>query len=89
MTPTRRTRTAADAQHYEAIRDEYARDGYAVVSEGEATVTLRYRDHGGVLAHLGIFLFFGWWTVGLANLGYALWRRYASTDVVEVERAYD
>jgi len=86
MTPTRRTRRPDGPNQYRQVLDEYEQQGYDITDLGDATTTLRYRDHGGVVAHLLLFLFVGWWTLGLANLAYALWRRHATKDVVEVER---
>ena len=86
MTRQRNTRTARSPEHYDRILHEYESLGYTVVNDGEATTTLRYRDHGGVFAHAIILLFVGWWTAGLANLAYALYRRHESTHYVEIER---
>lgn len=78
-----RTREVLPSNRETAIED-YKRDGYAVVRDGDDRTVLRYRDHGGLLAHAVIFVLLGLWTLGLANLVYAAYRRHVSTDHVEV-----
>jgi len=52
------------------VIDDYITQGYDVKSRGEASARLHESDYGTVVAHILIFVFFGWWTLGLANLLY-------------------
>lgn len=79
-----RTRTCQSDAERQRVVDEFQLRGYRVVSDLPDTTILRQRDHGGAIAHVLLFLFVGWWTLGLANLVYALYRRAASKTVVEV-----
>jgi hypothetical protein len=86
---TARTRTVDGERQRELVIEEYTMRGYRVVEEGEGSTVLRRRDHGGLAAHLLLFLVVGWWTLGLANLVYALYRRINSAEgvIVRVEEA--
>lgn len=79
-----RTIRVPDDHALDARRDELERDGYRVVDETPASVTLARRDHGSLAWHLFMFIATFWWTAGLGNLLYALYRRYDSLDRVEV-----
>ena len=81
MTRTRHVGTPADLSDAVA---EYRADGYALKRQGTRSARLARRDHGGIGAHLLVFLVLGWWSVGLFNVAYALFRRYYSYDEVEV-----
>jgi len=83
MTPAR-TRTVDSERNRELVIEEYAKEGYQVVEADGRTTTLRRRDHGSLWAHLAILLFLGWWTLGVANLVYAVYRRIASAEGVIV-----
>lgn len=82
-----RTRTVADRAEYERVVDEYLRDGYTALDHTDGRATLRKRDHGSLLTHLAVFFTVGFWTLGLANLLYALYRRWNASDTVCVEVA--
>jgi hypothetical protein len=86
MTPAR-TRTVDSDRERELVIEEHTMQGYRIVKQGERTTTLRRRDHGSLGAHLLVFIVLGWWTLGLANLIYALYRRVASAEgvIVRVE----
>jgi hypothetical protein len=84
-----RTRTCQSDAERQRVVDEFQHEGYAVVSDLPDTTVLRKRDHGSLLAHVVLFLVIGWATLGLLNLGYALYRRAVSKTVVEVTVADD
>ena len=79
-----RTIRVADDYELDARRDDHERDGYRVVEETPAKVVLEKRDHGSLAWHLFVFIATFWWTAGVGNLFYALYRRYESLDRVEV-----
>jgi len=80
-----RTRHADDQRERERIVDELVTQGYDVVDDGGTATRMRKRDHGGLAAHLLVFIVFGWWTLGGANVIYTLWRRWRSVDEVVVK----
>ena len=82
-----RTRTVDTDREREQAVDEYASDGYRVVHDGDTQTKVRKRDHGGWVGHLVLFIIAGWWTLGLANIIYALYRRIVSKDSVMVRTA--
>jgi len=79
-----RTRYVTDAQAMDRVAADYADEGYTQVTTTADTVRLRHIDHGGLVAHALIVLVAGWWSLGLANLAYAVYRRHVSADIVEV-----
>lgn len=83
MTNTRTIRVPDD-HALDTHRDRLERDGYSVVDETPASVTLHTRDHGSLAWHLFVFVATFWWTVGFGNLLYALYRRAKSYDRVRV-----
>ena len=80
-----RTRHADTQREREQIVDTFITQGYSVVTQGETSTRVRYRDYGGVGAHVLVFIVFGWWTLGVANLLYAVYRRHRTTDTVVVK----
>lgn len=81
---TTRQRSVPNADALDVAVDDYIRAGYAVETHTDQRAVVRDRDHGSLLGHLFVFVLFGWWTLFGANVCYALWRRYVSTDRVEV-----
>lgn len=79
-----RTRTVPDIDTKRETVAEYEAAGYSVVSRQPTMTTVRHRDHGGLLAHVVLFVVLGLWTLGFANACYAAYRRHVSTDRVEV-----
>jgi len=79
-----RTIRVSNEPDLDARRDELERAGYHVVNATPGTVTLTKRDHGSLAWHLFVFVATFWWTVGIGNLLYALYRRYTSFDRVTI-----
>ena len=78
-----RMRRCRDRQEMEHVVDDYVTLGYKITSRGEDSVTLRQiKPHD---KHLFVFLVFGWWTCGLANLIYAAIPRYGEEVFVKVD----
>ena len=70
MALTQRVRRVSNQKELDAIVDDFVTSGYSVVarSETNARVVKKAKKD----KHLLIFLVFGWWTFGIANLIYAL-----------------
>lgn len=80
-----RIRRCRDRQEMEHVVDDYITLGYKVTSRGEDSVTLRQiKPHD---KHMFVFLVFGWWTCGLANLIYAAIPCYGEEVFVKVDTA--
>ena len=66
-----RIRKVQNQKEFESSIDEYITRGYSVKSRGEDSAKLKDVQYGGIVAHLVIFLLFGWWTLFIANIVYA------------------
>lgn len=66
-----RIRKVQNQKEFESVIDEYITQGYSTKSRGEESAKLKKADYGGLVAHIIIFLIFGWWTFFIANLLYA------------------
>ena len=76
-----RLRRVETQQEFERVVDDYITQGYKVKSRGQASAQLHEADYGTVVAHILIFVFFGWWTLGLANLIYLGYKYWSSESV--------
>lgn len=61
--------------------DELVTRGYKVKSHGDRTAHLKKSDWGSAGTHLILALFTLWWTLGLANALYAIYRRATAEEV--------
>jgi len=79
-----RIRRVEDSQEFERVIDDYITQGYKVESRGEHSAKLKEKNYGSAVAHILIFIVFGWWTLGVANLLY-LGYKYISGEEVMVK----
>jgi hypothetical protein len=79
-----RIRNVESKREFESAVDEYITRGYSVKSLGEDTAKLKDAQYGGIIAHLVIFVLFGWWTLFVANVLYAAFS-YSRGDEVLVK----
>ena len=80
-----RIRRCKDRQEMERVVDDYVTLGYKIVSRGGDSVALRQiKPHD---KHMFVFLVFGWWTFGLANLIYAAIPCYGEKVLVKTDTA--
>lgn len=78
-----RIRRVSSVREMESVTDDFVTTGYEVISRGETTV--RMRQHGGwgsLGGHLIIALVSVWWSFGIGNLIYALYKRYSGEKVL-------
>lgn len=78
-----RIRRVESQREKENVTDDYVTQGYEVMARGENTCKLR--EHGGwgsFAGHVIVFLLFGWWTLGISNLIFALYKRYSGEKVL-------
>lgn len=77
-----RIRRTDNRKEYERVIDDYITQGYKVKSRGEESTRLRESNYGSIVAHILIFIIFGWWTLGLANLLYLAYKYWTSEEVI-------
>lgn len=61
------------------VEDEQV-EGWEISEDGDERVVMIKRKTGTVVAHIIIFIIFGWWTLGLANLLYLGYKYFLDTD---------
>ncbi|WP_089650085.1 hypothetical protein [Halobacterium hubeiense] len=61
------------------IEDEQV-EGWEIKEDGDERVLLVKRKTGTLTAHLLIFLLFGWWTIGVANVVYLAYKYFLDAD---------
>jgi hypothetical protein len=62
--------------------DEFITRGYTIKSEGEESTRLKKREWGDAGTHLILALITGWWTFGLSNALYAIYKHVAAEEIV-------
>lgn len=67
-----RIRRADTAREFERVVDDMVTQGWRVTEQGQSSCLLRQNTWGTGVGHFLWFLLAGWWTLGLANLAYAL-----------------
>lgn len=77
-----RIRRVRTPQELEAARDDVITQGYEMPQEGETTVLARRRTWGSTRNHVIIGLLTIWWTLGIANLIYALVAHHHAGQVI-------
>ena len=80
-----RIRRVEDEKEFERVIDDYITQGYSVESRGEHSAKLKEKQYGSLVAHILIFVIFGWWTLGISNLLY-LGYKYLSGEEVTVKK---
>ena len=79
-----RLRRAQTTQEMERVVDDLITQGYKVKSRGERSVKMKHEEYGSLMAHIIIFILFGWWTLLIANVLYAAYK-YVTGDEVLVQ----
>ncbi|MDO5835804.1 MAG: hypothetical protein Q4P17_04785 [Methanobacterium sp.] len=77
-----RIRKVESKEKKEELIDDYITLGYRVVTEGEGTTKMKKTQYGGIGAHILIFIFTVWFTLGLANVAYAVYCYYTGDEVL-------
>jgi hypothetical protein len=79
-----RLRRAQTTQEMERVVDDLITQGYKVKSRGERSVKMKHEEYGSLMAHIIIFILFGWWTLLIANVLYAAYK-YVTGDEVLIQ----
>lgn len=77
-----RVRRVEDRTELDESVDEFITRGYRVKSEGETSALLKERDWGDSGTHLILAVLTGWWTFGLSNALYAIYKYATAEEVV-------
>mgnify|MGYP006293237187 FL=1 len=65
----------------EQVANEYVVRGYRITSEGERSTQLKERDWGDPGTHLLLVALTAWWSLGLLNALYAIYRYVTAAEV--------
>lgn len=76
-----RVRRVENRRELERSIDEFITRGYTLKSEGRTTARLKERDFGDAETHLILAILTGWWTVGLSNAVYAIYKYVTAEEV--------
>lgn len=77
-----RVRRVENHREMEKTIDEYMTRGYKLQERGTHNAQLKQKDWGSSGTHLIIALFTIWWTFGLANTLYAIFKRVTAEEVI-------
>jgi hypothetical protein len=77
-----RVRRVDDQKELERSVDEFMIRGYQIKSEGETSTRMKKKDWGDPGVHLIIAVLTIWWTFGLANVLYAIYKGVNAEEVI-------
>lgn len=69
-----RVRRVKNQQDLDNQLDEYLTLDYKIIKRRENQILLKKKDWGDGAIHLIIFVILGWWTLGISNLAYAVYK---------------
>lgn len=76
-----RIRRVTDEREMERLIDEFITRGYTIKKQGQYSAQLKKKDWGGVFNHFIIATLTIWWTFGLGNFLFAVYKRYTAEEV--------
>lgn len=77
-----RVKRVADRTELDRSVDEFVTRGYRITDRGRASARLKKNDRGAAGVHLLIAVLTVWWTLGLANTLYAIYRWVTAEEIV-------
>lgn len=78
----RRVRRVTSQEELERLVDNFTTRGYIIKSKGQDKAHLKDKDWGDSIVHLFLFVLTSWWTFGLSNALYAIYKRISSEEVL-------
>jgi hypothetical protein len=78
----RRVRRVTSQEELERLVDDFTTRGYSIKSKGQDEAHLKDKDWGDSSVHLFLFVLTSWWTFGLSNTLYAIYKRISSEEVL-------
>jgi hypothetical protein len=77
-----RLRKVESEKEMENVIDDLITTGYTIKSQGATSAKLKKAEYGGLIAHIIIFILFGWWTFFIANILYAGFKYLTGDEVL-------
>lgn len=76
-----RVRRVENQQELERLIDDFITRGYVLKSQGETGAWVKEKDWGDSGIHLFLLALTAWWTFGLSNALYAIYKRATAEEV--------
>jgi hypothetical protein len=75
-----------DIKEMEQVTEDFLTRGYKVKQEGQKSTMVKKKSWGSGAGHLVIAALTIWWTVGLGNVAYAIYKNLTAEEVqIKVE----
>ncbi len=79
-----RIRRVDDQQNMEQVVEDFLTRGYKIKTEGQDSTMLKKKTWGSGGMHIVIAVLTIWWTLGLGNVAYAIYK-YLTAEEVQVK----
>lgn len=76
-----RIRRVSDEREMERLIDELITRGYTIKSQGQRSARMKKKEWGGAFNHLVVAGLTIWWTFGLGNILFGIYKRYTAEEV--------
>jgi hypothetical protein len=81
-----RIRRVDDSREMEKVVDDFITQGYKVKDQGERSTMMKKHTWGSGSGHLVVAALTIWWTIGIGNVAYAIYKHYTAEEVqIKVE----
>lgn len=81
-----RIRRVSDQREMEQVTEDFLTRGYKVKDEGQHSTMVKKQTWGSGSGHLVVAALTIWWTIGLGNLAYAIYKNLTAEEVqIKVE----
>jgi hypothetical protein len=81
-----RIRRVDDTREMERVVEDFLTRGYKVKSDGQNSTLLKKKTWGSGSGHLVVAALTIWWTLGIGNVAYAIYKNLTAEEVqVKVE----
>lgn len=81
-----RIRRVDDEREMEKVTDDFITQGYTVKNQGQRSTMMKKSTWGSGSGHLIVALFTIWFTLGVGNLIYAVYKHFTAEEVkIQVE----
>lgn len=81
-----RIRRVDDEREMEKVIDDFITQGYKVKSRGERSTMMKHKNWGSGGMHIVVAVLTIWWTLGIGNVAYALYKYFTAEEVqIKVE----
>lgn len=81
-----RIRRVDDSREMEKVVDDFITQGFKVKQQGERSTMMKKHTWGSGSGHIVVAALTIWWTLGIGNIAYAIYKHYTSDEVqIKVE----